>query len=305
MEWVKLATDFYDDPAVVAAGDDAELLFVRGLAYCGGVENTGILPSNICKRLCPTRTAQRIEKLLAHGLWIEVPGGYQIAKWGDWQSELDALAARRRADRERKRAQRDRDAAARAESLSKVVTGQSRDEAPMSQQMSRDRHVTVTPLSALEKGEKELPTNQSAWTSPIPVPRAEAVGGSEVSRETNPNLDAAVALLAALPSSLRPGRKAVGQLAPAVAELLRLGWPPEELTARMATNAPTSVGNPGGFLSARLPAAAPYGHAADTDATEPAVPPWCTKCDERTRLRETDDDRLARCPDCNPLEVRR
>ena len=31
--WVKLSVDYMDDPKIVGAGADAELLFVRGLAY--------------------------------------------------------------------------------------------------------------------------------------------------------------------------------------------------------------------------------------------------------------------------------
>lgn len=30
-------------------------------------------------------------------------------------------------------------------------------------------------------------------------------------------------------------------------------------------------------------------------------PPWCEKCDEATRMREGDDGRPFRCPDCHPL----
>jgi hypothetical protein len=32
-------------------------------------------------------------------------------------------------------------------------------------------------------------------------------------------------------------------------------------------------------------------------------PPWCGKCDERTRIRELDDGRPARCPVCHPIAV--
>ena len=35
MEWVKLDTTFYLDAAIVRAGEAAEVLFVRAMAYCG------------------------------------------------------------------------------------------------------------------------------------------------------------------------------------------------------------------------------------------------------------------------------
>lgn len=33
----------------------------------------------------------------------------------------------------------------------------------------------------------------------------------------------------------------------------------------------------------------------------PEMPAWCEKCDERTRLREDDDGKPARCAECHPL----
>lgn len=32
-----------------------------------------------------------------------------------------------------------------------------------------------------------------------------------------------------------------------------------------------------------------------------AKPPWCGTCDERTRLIELTDERMARCKNCHPL----
>ena len=50
----------------------------------------------------------------------------------------------------------------------------------------------------------------------------------------------------------------------------------------------------------RLEHDGPWWHIAVEPARDPP-PPWCGKCDERTRLLERDDGAPARCPDCHPL----
>ena len=39
-------------------------------------------------------------------------------------------------------------------------------------------------------------------------------------------------------------------------------------------------------------------------APRPPKPPWCRQCDERTRLIELPDGRMAHCPRCHPLAAR-
>lgn len=115
MEWVKLSTRYYLDPAVAGLPDaDAELLFVRALAYAGAEETGGFIPEAVIPSLCRRRRWRPLaEAIAASSLWA--PGrddlcrpGYQVSRWQDWQEELEALARRRASDRDRKRRERER-----------------------------------------------------------------------------------------------------------------------------------------------------------------------------------------------------
>jgi hypothetical protein len=50
----------------------------------------------------------------------------------------------------------------------------------------------------------------------------------------------------------------------------------------------------------RLAHDGPWWHRT-VEATRDPPPPWCGKCDERSRLREDDDGAPTRCPECHPL----
>lgn len=139
MDWVKLGTRYYLDPAVASLPDaDTELLFVRGLAYAGAEETGGFIPEVIVPSLIRRRRyGAAVEALVARSLWIPSTGdrgqpGYRISRWGDWQEELDSLARRRASDRERKRRQRqaERESAQQEEVSRDTSAGHSRDRPP-------------------------------------------------------------------------------------------------------------------------------------------------------------------------------
>lgn len=125
MDWYKQRVGYYLDPEMIDAGEEAEVLSQRAKAYSAHVESGGYVPERALPLIIPKRWKQRAETLVRVGLWKVVEGGYLILDWDEEQSELEALAARRRSDRERKRAQRERDS--------------SRDK---SADKSRDSHVT-------------------------------------------------------------------------------------------------------------------------------------------------------------------
>lgn len=107
MEWVKLIATppYYIDPALLRAGEAAELLFCRGLAYCGSVESRGVIDKTVLPMLCP-RPAPRAAALVREKLWMDKGDHYLVRSWDKWQDEHDAAAERRRKDRERKRESR-------------------------------------------------------------------------------------------------------------------------------------------------------------------------------------------------------
>lgn len=111
MDWVKLTTNYYNDAAVMRAGEAAEVLFTRALAYCGDQENGGLIPREVLARLTPLRGAARARALVKEGLWEVVPGGWQFVNWDRHQTSRDQLqqqrdAARARQARHRSRAAR-------------------------------------------------------------------------------------------------------------------------------------------------------------------------------------------------------
>lgn len=113
MEWVKLSSRYYTDPAIMGLPDEAaELAFVRSLAYCGAHETGGFIPDYVVPSLFRRRRyTAAVRALLAHALWETATDdrgqpGYRICRWVDWQAELDAIAQRRSTDRDRKRRER-------------------------------------------------------------------------------------------------------------------------------------------------------------------------------------------------------
>lgn len=104
MEWVKLIATppYYIDPALLRAGEAAEVLFCRGLAYCGTVESKGVIDKTVLPMLCP-KPNPRAAALVREGLWLDEGDAYRIRSWDKWQDEHDQAAERKRRDRDRKR----------------------------------------------------------------------------------------------------------------------------------------------------------------------------------------------------------
>ena len=102
MDWVKLDSTYYLDVAIVRAGEAAEVLFVRAMAYCGDQENDGLVEREILPRLCPTRWRARAAALVREGLWEVVPEGWRFASWSRHQRTREQMEAERVASRARK-----------------------------------------------------------------------------------------------------------------------------------------------------------------------------------------------------------
>lgn len=167
MEWVKLSARYYLDPVIAGLDDASEVMFTRALAYAGDQETSGFVPAGMLPALCRRRRYETCaEALAACGLWRPVRGGYQITRWQEWQSELEALVARRSADRDRKRRERER-----ASTASRDTVNSCNDLAehgnPQVNGMSRDTSADVSE-PYIEKGEedKETPPRPSGAGPP-------------------------------------------------------------------------------------------------------------------------------------------
>lgn len=105
--YAPLASDYYEDEAIIEAGASAELLYIRGLAYCARSLTDGFISvqalSHIgCGLYAVFRRATKLEQV---GLWVPAPGssGWMVRNWLKWNRSRDEITAGQSADRERKR----------------------------------------------------------------------------------------------------------------------------------------------------------------------------------------------------------
>lgn len=102
--YVKLSATYYQDDAMLTVSPEAELLYVRGLAFCAGQMSDGFISDAQLKlvgvgiRSCTRRAAELQES----GLWLRVDGGYVARSWQKWNKTAEEIGAERRRDRERK-----------------------------------------------------------------------------------------------------------------------------------------------------------------------------------------------------------
>lgn len=111
--YVPLSVHYADDEAIMEAGEDAELMFVRMMAYAGRTPNT---EGYVSRRVCLTRLGiaerpemgpetapeKRLERLLEVGLIQARDGGYQLVSWLRWNRSVEEMGRERDKDRQRK-----------------------------------------------------------------------------------------------------------------------------------------------------------------------------------------------------------
>lgn len=162
--WVKLYTSYDSDPAIAAGDDAAEVMFTRGIAYCGRARTGGFIPDAQLHHLTrhPARAKRIVVQLTratptgAPGPWEVTTGGYQIRNWEHYQDQLDALEERRKNDRERKRRSRSAKDTAPPD---RGVTGQ-----------SRDRHGTVRTTEQKQSRTAAAAADTTAAAAPVDNP---------------------------------------------------------------------------------------------------------------------------------------
>ena len=116
--YAALAAGYYDDPAVIAAGPDAEILYIRMISWCAmHPETDGVIPLEVAKnRLGFTDAPTRLKALEANSLVTVDDTTVTVTSWirwnGSWSEIKAADDARKASARERKARQRARQAAA-------------------------------------------------------------------------------------------------------------------------------------------------------------------------------------------------
>lgn len=112
--YAPLSAYYYDDDAVIRAGERAEVLFTRSLAFSARQLKDGFISDAQVSRLGAGLSGlrARVTTLLEVGLWERVEdgtlfgeegGGYRVRKWLKWNSSADEIAVKQRRDSERKK----------------------------------------------------------------------------------------------------------------------------------------------------------------------------------------------------------
>lgn len=78
---VPLDVHYADDPKIIEAGERAELLYVRGLAFAKRMNSDGVITDSQLARFGFRDARKRAEKLTEVNLWSRIEGGYVITTW--------------------------------------------------------------------------------------------------------------------------------------------------------------------------------------------------------------------------------
>lgn len=170
--YAALAADYYDDPAIIAVGPDAELWYVRALAWCANhPETDGVIPLEVALyRLGIPDAMSRVITCDSHGLVIKNDDSVSVTSWVKWNDSWRDIQGRTESKRAAARARKARERARKSEqSETENVT---RD---MGRDMGRDN---MRDTRNKEKGERR---KESINTSLLVSPHAE--GATETAAE--------------------------------------------------------------------------------------------------------------------------
>ena len=89
--YVPLDVNYIRDGAIRRAGEAAELLYIRALAYSKGSRTAGFIPDYDIDVIAVGMkgTPGRVAALVCERLWIDTPGGYRVRSWERWNGEDD------------------------------------------------------------------------------------------------------------------------------------------------------------------------------------------------------------------------
>ena len=105
--YAPLSTHYYKDDALAMAGEKAELLYVRGLAFCADVLSNGFISDLQLTRFVGAGllgVKARAELLGEYGLWLrdEENKGWWVRSWPKWNMTREEIAAKLQEDAKRK-----------------------------------------------------------------------------------------------------------------------------------------------------------------------------------------------------------
>jgi hypothetical protein len=105
--YAALSAHYFKDDAVARAGEKAELLFVRGLAFCADVLSDGFISDLQLARHVGVGMAgvrARADALCREGLWFrdDDEAGYWVQSWEKWNRTRAEIEDAMKADSARK-----------------------------------------------------------------------------------------------------------------------------------------------------------------------------------------------------------
>ena len=164
--YAALAAAYYDDPAIIAVGTDAELWYVRALAWCAAhPETDGVIPLEVAvNRLGIPDAMSRVTECDSHKLVTKNGDSVSVTSWvkwnGKWRDIQEQTDARRAAAKARKARERAR----------KFEQGETENVTrDMGRDMGRDN---TRDTRSKEKGERRKETIN---TPPTGTPHAEGI----------------------------------------------------------------------------------------------------------------------------------
>lgn len=166
--YAALAADYYDDPAIIAVGPDAELWYVRALAWCAGhPETDGVIPLEVALyRLGIPDAMSRVITCDSHGLVAKNDDSVSVTSWVKWNDSWRDIQERTESKRAAARARKARERARKSEQIKpdNVTRDMGRD---MGRDITRDTRNK-------EKGERRKESiNTSLLVSPLAEGRTE------------------------------------------------------------------------------------------------------------------------------------
>lgn len=94
--YAALAAAYYDDPAIIAVGTDAELWYVRALAWCAAhPETDGVIPLEVAvNRLGIPGAMECVNICATHGLITKNDDSVSVTSWVKWNGKWHDIQAR-------------------------------------------------------------------------------------------------------------------------------------------------------------------------------------------------------------------
>lgn len=224
--YAALAAAYYDDPAIIAVGPDAELWYVRALAWCAAhPETDGVIPLEVALyRLGIPDAMSRVITCDSHKLVAKNDDSVSVTSWVKWNDSWRDIQERTESKRAFARARKARE---RARKSNLIKTDN------VTRDTGRDTGRDITrDTRNKEKGERR---KESINTSLLVSPHAE--GATETAAElVTVSADAAPATTnTSKPSKASKASKARGMRLPD-------GWQPDQALADWTrANAPAAA----------------------------------------------------------------